>query len=368
MQNKSGRVSRKKFIRALGDYFDKIIWEVVLEAADAFVNIQLLEPIRSDLKNMVITRTIENIEQRHKPGDNLTAYLAIISEHLLKQLGNREMIISFLSKLMGHLLLQLDFFISQNSGTEAVYEMEKAVKESIIINYFEKQTIPLISTLLSKNLNVSIEFLQEFLNKLSDLFKRNLLQTASISDIESYIESALLNRGVNKLTICAVKAVISGYVFQILNHHKEEEFYDQLDAVCQNKIEKCSVDRNLDELINSILINWLNNSIITELAIICPKPELEEFMQEIGDSIIRIAQFRIDGGLNKVGFENALASIKFLLSKVKEIDQSELESFFLNVEIAVEKIAETPKTKNEIDSIAKLLEFKDLGSVSQLEA
>lgn len=368
MQKKEGRVSKKKFTQALGSYFDKIIWDVILEAADAFVDVHLLDPIRDELKDLCIKRTIENIEQQIKPGDNLTAYLAIISEYFLKQIGKQEMVISFLTKLIGHLFLQLDFFISQNTGIEAVNEMEKAVKEAIIINYFEKQTIPLISKMLSRSMNVNYEFLQEFLNKLSDLFKRNLLQNASISDMEAYIESALLNRGVNNLTICVVKAMISGYIFQILNHHSEEGFYEQLDAVCENKIERCSVDRNLDELINSILINWLNNSIIMELSVLCPKPELEEFIQEIGDSIIRIAQFRIDGGLNKIGFENALGSIKFLLIKVKDINQAELETFFSNVEIAVEKIAETPKSKNEIDSITKLLEFKDLSSVSLLEA
>lgn len=367
IQTKAGRVSKKRFIQALCDYFDKIIWNVVIEAADSFVDTSLLDPIRGEIRELCINRTIENIEQKYQPGENLTGYLAIISEYLLKQLGGQNLIISFLTNLVGHLFLQLDFFIEQNTSREAVEEMEKAVKEAIIINYFEAKIIPLVQKIISRSLNVSIDFLEEFLNKIADLFKRNLLQSVSLSDIETYIESALISRGVNNLTICAVKAIISGFIFEVVKYHSQKEFYQQLDAVSNNNINKYNVDNNFDELIDSILINWLNNSIITELSKLSQKPELEEFLKEIGDSLLKIAQFRIEGRINKQGFENALASIKFLLMKVKGINHDELDTFFSNLQIAVEKIAETPKSKNEIDSITKLLEFKDLESVSLLE-
>ena len=57
---------------------------------------------------------------------------------------------------------------------------------------------------------------------------------------------------------------------------------------------------------------------------------------------------------------------RYLMSKMEGIDNERLHEFITNLTIAVEKISQTIIAKEDIENLVKLMEFKDLGSVSFL--
>ena len=358
-------------MEALENYFNEIIWDAAVCVAMPYIETGLLEPLKPKIAKLLIDSSFDFVENKCKPGENLTEYIKTIANLLISELKTQTnkpytIEISLVTKVLGHLFLQLQYFISQNTRTETVKELENSVKEAILLSYFEKQTLSAVSAMLAKSKNITAEFQDEFLSELLELFRNNLLQETSISDIEKYIESALESKSVNNLTICMVKGIVSGYIYEIIKNEGHKDFYEKVNKANKTRPSLRANQEDLEETIKLILFNWLNNSIIFELKQICPKNELEEFIDEIANYLYKSSQARIEHSLNKKEYKNAVGGARYLMSKMEGIDNERLHEFITNLTIAVEKISQTIIAKEDIENLVKLMEFKDLGSVSFL--
>ena len=105
-----------------------------------------------------------------------------------------------------------------------------------------------------------------------------------------------------------VKGIVSGYIYEIIKNEGHKDFYEKVNKANKTRPSLRANKEDLEETIKLILFNWLNNSIIFELKQICPKKELEEFIDEIANYLYKSSQARIEHSLNKKEYKNAWGS------------------------------------------------------------